>query len=62
MYPADGNWNGLCPGPNGEEIAGIVVVQGPGPIGIYPVTGNYLYTNVAEGQEIREVGGFVARR
>lgn len=53
---ATGTWEGLFAGPNGEEVAGIVVVEGSGPIGIDPDTGEYIQV------EVREVGGFVATR
>ncbi|WP_136439622.1 hypothetical protein [Pacificoceanicola onchidii] len=53
---ATGTWEGLFAGPNGEEVAGIVVVEGLGPIGIDPDTGEYIEVDV------REVGGFVATR
>ncbi|PYG33072.1 hypothetical protein [Pelagimonas varians] len=53
---ATGSWDGLFAGPNGEEIAGVVVVEGTGPIGIDPDTGNYVEVDV------RETGGFIATR
>ncbi|WP_425099633.1 hypothetical protein [Tropicibacter sp. S64] len=53
---ATGTWQGLFTGPNGEEVAGIVVVEGTGPIGIDPNTGDYIQVDV------REVGAFVATR
>lgn len=55
-YNATGSWQGLFAGPNGEEVAGIVVVSGTGPIGIDPSTGDF------EEVQVREVGGFVATR
>jgi hypothetical protein len=51
-----GSWSGLFAGPNGEEVAGIVVVEGDGPVGIDPATGEYIL------QQIRETGGFIATR
>ncbi len=51
-----GNWGGLFAGPNGEEVTGIVVVEGDGPVGIDPESGEYIL------QEIRETGAFVATR
>ncbi|CUH78582.1 hypothetical protein [Tropicibacter naphthalenivorans] len=51
-----GTWDGILTGPNGEEIAGIVVLEGDQPVGIDPVTGGY--TEV----EVREAGGFIAAR
>ncbi len=53
---ASGNWQGLFAGPNGEEVAGIVVVEGSGPIGIDPDTGEYIEVSV------RETGTFIATR
>ena len=53
---ATGNWEGLFAGPNGEEVAGIIVVEGDGPVGIDPATGDYIV------REVRETGGFVATR
>ncbi|MFZ7091961.1 hypothetical protein [Primorskyibacter sp. 2E233] len=53
---ATGTWEGLFAGPNGEEVAGIVVIEGTGPIGIDPATGEYIEV------QVREVGGFVAER
>lgn len=52
----DGTWSGLFAGPNGEEIAGIVVVQGDMPIGIDPDTGEYIEVDV------RELGTFLGER
>ncbi|WP_323766824.1 hypothetical protein [Antarctobacter sp.] len=51
-----GSWSGLFAGPNGEEVVGIVVVEGQGPVGIDPGTGEFIT------QEVREVGGFIATR
>lgn len=51
-----GTWSGLFAGPNGEEIAGIVVVQGETPIGIDPATGEYIEVDV------RELGTFMGER
>ncbi|SMX38707.1 hypothetical protein [Maliponia aquimaris] len=51
-----GSWAGLFAGPNGEEVVGIVVVEGDGPVGIDPVSGDYLL------QQVRETGGFIATR
>jgi hypothetical protein len=51
-----GSWSGLFAGPNGEEVAGIVVVEGEGPVGIDPATGEYIL------QQVRETGGFIATR
>ncbi|MEN9061699.1 hypothetical protein [Ponticoccus litoralis] len=51
-----GRWSGLFAGPNGEEVAGIVVVQGETPVGIDPVSGEYVEVTV------REVGSFVGER
>lgn len=53
---ASGNWQGLFAGPNGEEVAGIVFVEGTGPIGLDPATGDFIEVSV------RETGGFVAAR
>ncbi|MBO9465600.1 hypothetical protein J7443_10210 [Tropicibacter sp. R15_0] len=53
---ATGNWEGMFAGPNGEEVAGIVIVEGDGPVGIDPDTGAYVEVSV------RETGGFVATR
>ncbi|WP_299922698.1 hypothetical protein [uncultured Pelagimonas sp.] len=53
---ASGSWDGLFAGPNGEEIAGVVVVEGSGPIGIDPDTGSYVEV------QVRETGGFIATR
>ncbi|MBS0124818.1 hypothetical protein [Thetidibacter halocola] len=53
---ATGDWQGLFTGPNGEEIAGIVVVDGTGPIGVDPGTGDFIEV------QTRETGGFVAAR
>lgn len=53
---ASGSWQGLFAGPNGEEVAGIVVVSGTGPIGIDPDTGDF------EEVQVRETGGFIANR
>ncbi|MFW2541391.1 hypothetical protein ACN2XU_02025 [Primorskyibacter sp. 2E107] len=53
---ATGTWEGLFAGPNGEEVAGVVVVEGNGPIGIDPATGEYIEV------QVREVGGFVGSR
>ena len=53
---ATGTWEGLFAGPNGEEVAGIVVIEGTGPIGIDVDTGEYIEV------QVREVGGFVAER
>jgi hypothetical protein len=52
----NGSWEGLFAGPNGEEVAGIIVVEGDGPVGIDPTTGDYIV------REVRETGGFVATR
>jgi hypothetical protein len=46
----------LFAGPNGEEVAGIVVVSGTGPIGIDPATGDLIEV------QVRETGGFIATR
>lgn len=51
-----GSWSGLFAGPNGEEVVGIVVVEGQGPVGIDPANGEFIT------QEVREVGGFIATR
>ncbi|WGW05434.1 hypothetical protein [Tropicibacter oceani] len=51
-----GTWEGLFAGPNGEEVAGIVVMEGSGAIGIDETTGDYVFV------QVREVGGFVAER
>lgn len=51
-----GSWSGLFAGPNGEEVAGIVVVEGDGPVGIDPATGEFIL------QSTRETGGFIATR
>lgn len=51
-----GTWSGLFAGPNGEEVVGIVVVEGQGPVGIDPATGEFLT------EEVREAGGFIATR
>lgn len=51
-----GSWAGLFAGPNGEEVVGIVVVEGDGPVGIDPTSGDYLL------QQVRETGGFIATR
>ncbi len=51
-----GTWEGLFAGPNGEEVVGIVVVEGEGPVGIDPATGDYISISV------RETGGFVTER
>ncbi len=51
-----GSWSGLFAGPNGEEVVGIVVVEGQGPVGIDPATGDFIT------QDVREVGGFIATR
>lgn len=53
---ASGTWSGLFAGPQGAEVAGIVVVEGNTPIGIDPVTGEYVEVDV------REVGTFVGTR
>lgn len=53
---ASGSWQGLFAGPNGEEVAGIVVVSGTGPIGIDPATGDLIEV------QVRETGGFIATR
>lgn len=53
---ASGTWEGLFTGPNGEEVAGIVVMEGEGPVGIDPATGDYILLDV------RETGGFIATR
>lgn len=53
---ASGSWQGLFAGPNGEEVAGIVVVSGSGPIGIDATTGDF------EEVQVRETGGFIASR
>lgn len=51
-----GQWGGLFAGPNGEEVAGIVIVEGDGPVGIDPGTGEYVT------KPVRETGGFIAKR
>lgn len=51
-----GSWSGLFAGPNGEEVVGVVVVEGQGPVGIDPGTGEFIT------QDVREVGGFIATR
>ncbi|SNS14987.1 hypothetical protein [Antarctobacter heliothermus] len=51
-----GSWSGLFAGPNGEEVVGVVVVEGQGPVGIDPATGEFIT------QDVREVGGFIATR
>ncbi|WP_421905469.1 hypothetical protein [Mameliella sp.] len=51
-----GTWSGLFAGPDGEEVVGIVVVEGQGPVGIDPATGEFLT------EDIRETGGFIATR
>ncbi|MGP6086736.1 hypothetical protein [Antarctobacter jejuensis] len=51
-----GSWSGLFAGPDGKEVVGIVVVEGDGPVGIDPATGDYIL------QETRETGGFIATR
>lgn len=51
-----GSWAGLFAGPNGEEVVGIVVVEGDGPVGIDPTSGEFLL------QQVRETGGFIATR
>ncbi|KUF09646.1 hypothetical protein [Pseudoponticoccus marisrubri] len=53
---ATGTWEGLLAGPNGEEVAGIVVVEGTGPVGIDPATGDLIEVSV------RESGTFVGTR
>lgn len=53
---ATGTWEGLFAGPNGEEVAGFVFVEGQGPVGIDPATGDY------EQVEVREVGTFIGTR
>lgn len=53
---ATGTWSGLFAGPRGAEVAGIVIVQGDTPIGIDPVTGEYVEV------QVREVGTFVGTR
>lgn len=53
---ASGTWQGLFAGPNGEEVAGIVVVSGSGPVGIDPATGDFIEV------QVRETGGFIATR
>ncbi len=56
MTAASGNWQGLFAGPNGEEIAGVVFVEGQGAIGVDPATGDYIQV------QVRESGAFVAER
>ncbi|MBY6164019.1 hypothetical protein KUV73_24265 [Mameliella alba] len=51
-----GSWSGLFAGPNGEEVVGIVVVEGTGPVGIDPGTGDVIT------MPVRETGGFIATR
>lgn len=51
-----GNWSGLFSGPGGKEVVGIVVVEGDGPVGIDPQTGDYILMST------RETGGFIATR
>lgn len=53
---ASGTWEGIFAGPNGEEVAGIVFIEGSGPIGIDPDSGEYVMV------QVRESGGFVASR
>ena len=53
---ATGSWEGLFTGPNGEEVAGIVFIEGQGPVGIDPDTGDYIQV------QVRESGGFIATR
>ena len=53
---ASGTWEALFTGPNGEEVAGIVVMEGEGPVGIDPATGEYIL------MDVRETGGFIATR
>ncbi len=51
-----GSWSGLFSGPDGKEVVGIVVVEGEGPVGIDPATGDFIL------QSTRETGGFIATR
>lgn len=54
-----GNWEAIFTGPNGEEVAGAVFVEGQGAIGISEEDGQ---TIILTHDTIREVGAFVARR
>ncbi|EBA07718.1 hypothetical protein [Sagittula stellata] len=54
-----GNWAGLFAGPNGEEVAGIVFVEGTGPVGIDTSTGSPI---ILTHNQVRETGVFQAKR
>ncbi|MBP0483581.1 hypothetical protein [Sagittula salina] len=54
---ASGTWEGLFAGPNGEEVAGIVFVEGVGAVGVDAGTGLILTSPT-----VRETGVFQARR
>lgn len=51
-----GNWSGLFTGPNGEEVAGIVVLEGSGAYAVDETTGEYINADT------RETGAFIAER
>ncbi|WP_425072977.1 hypothetical protein [Sagittula sp. S175] len=55
---ASGTWEGLFTGPDGQEVTGIVFVEGTGPVGIDTINGTR--TILTQGQ-IREVGVFQAQ-
>ena len=52
-----GTWDGIFSGPNGEDISGIVFVQGTGPVGIDVASGTVLTKST-----VRETGVFNAQR
>ncbi|MFW2589923.1 hypothetical protein [Sagittula sp. SSi028] len=54
-----GDWSGVFAGPNGEEVAGVLLVEGQGAVGIDESTGQ---TIILTADNIQEVGTFVARR
>ncbi len=56
---SEGNWDGVFAGPNGEEISGIVFIEGTGPVGIDVSTGSNI---ILYDSDIREVGAFTATR